>query len=190
MVQWSFVWESKAGFSIKHLMKTQMWFLSIAMRRCTGRQLAEQLPIWTPLDWYLYVANHKPSPKSPQIGGINHQNMSGVSLFYQHYTIEVHTSSLFAILTSWKNNIAIENCHLVRWFTHWTWWFSIVFRMFRGSTDIFARWSGDAAASHGAVSHPRRPWPFLCSAFSPSPGWPSRFFYDTGETTRDFMGLL
>ena len=34
--QWSFVWESKAGFSIKHLMKTQMWFLSIAMRRCAA----------------------------------------------------------------------------------------------------------------------------------------------------------
>ena len=82
----------KAGFSIKHLMKTQMWFLSIAMRRCTGRQLAEQLPIWTPLDWYLYVANHKPSPKSPQIGGINHQNMSGVSLFYQPL---YHWSSYF-----------------------------------------------------------------------------------------------
>ena len=73
-------------------MKTQMWFLSIAARDKNK-----------PLDWYLNVGNNvTPSPKSPEIGSVNHQNMSGVSwcisgvsFLYQHYTNEVHTSSLF-----------------------------------------------------------------------------------------------
>ena len=56
----------------------------------------------------------------------------------------------FKSLPSGYVKIAIENCHLVRWFPYWTWWFGVFDRVDHVDIDIlFVTWGSPIINQEG-----------------------------------------
>ena len=82
--------------------------------------------------------------------GLNRWNRATYHCFFHHMgrpsdevqaSLTKHGDQIHLMQFSlWATNITIENGHLVRWFTHKIWWFSIVMLVYQRGSYFFGRW--------------------------------------------------